>query len=150
MGTDCRFGETGTSGASLRKPVPYRCQGRLFAVNGSLLIIFVFSLVAGAGAQKYNTKVSTTIPVCPKPVLVSFTDKPKADLCSDIVRELAPSTAVFYANLILSTVVLLTLVAVLLATYVTGRSIGDVETTARIGRYVNSYIRYNRDLDEVS
>lgn len=80
-------------------------------------------------------------------MLVSFTDKPEAELCSDIVKKLAPSTEVYYANLILSTVLALAFVTVLSATAATLRAIGDVETVARIGRYVNSYTRYNRDID---
>lgn len=80
-------------------------------------------------------------------MLVSFTDKPEAELCSDVVRKLAPSTEVYYANLILTTVSLLTFITVITATFVTVKTIGDVETAAKIGRYVTSYTRYNRDVN---
>ena len=144
------FKPAGQSHAGVRQTVPARSQSRFFAViRRVLIVIFIIAslLAEKVDAQSYETSVRATIPFCQKPPVqaVSFSNKPTAELCSHIVKKLAPTDIEFYADTILSVTNLFTLLAVLVTAYCTFRSIGDVRTTVQIGRYVNSYTRYCRN-----
>lgn len=150
---------SGTNRSGIQQSLSYgRHQNCLYTINRSVfLIVFVWVLFylttmtvsTGVTTTTVRTIIPVRYPTCPteekpKHTFFSFVNKPEAERCPNVIKKLTPSSIVFYANVISSSVLVLILLIVLAATYITVLNGRDEAITSRIGSIVNHYVRNYR------